>query len=158
MSSHNNPKTSSSSHSMQYRATKYNDVTILKQEGKTLGIVLASLIVVYQLLYFKENIFTVILNVLVAAWITVIPGYCALWYWRRDIDLLERMIFGAIIGIALIGVLSYFSGLFGLHVKYHGYVFPPLIIAVGLWLGFRNDSVHATDSDNNLKNPENEDT
>jgi hypothetical protein len=45
---------------------------------------------------------------------------------------LERLIIGTATSTAIIGISSYYLGLIGLHVKYHGIIIPAALISIGV--------------------------
>ncbi|MEM4260274.1 MAG: hypothetical protein QXG00_03485 [Candidatus Woesearchaeota archaeon] len=107
---------------------------IIKKEILYFFLLLIILVIAFKIIYFKENLIELFKITLGLFWLFIIPGYAIMLYWAKNLEFLERLIIGSIASMALIGTLSYFSGLFGLHLIYHGFVFPALFIILGILL------------------------
>lgn len=115
---------------------EFNKKWILN-EAKYLLLLLIIGFAILQIIYYKEEPISTARIVLSFFWLFLLPGYCLLLYWREELAFSERLVFGAIAGMAAIGTLSYFAGLFGLHIRYHGVIFPIIFILGGVLFGFR---------------------
>lgn len=103
----------------------------IKEESKYIGILFAAALIIFKIIYFKES-FIVLMKIIASLfWLFVIPGYFAMLYWRENLEFAERLIVGILISAAIIGIFSYYIGLMGLNIKYHGYLLPILISLVG---------------------------
>ena len=85
----------------------------------------------FQIIYYKENFVVTLRFVLSLFWIFIVPGYFAMLYWSEKLDFTERIVIGIALSAAVIGIFSYYIGLMGLNVKYHGYFLPIVIIVAG---------------------------
>ena len=101
----------------------------LRKELTYLGIILIGGIIIFQLLFFRENVITTARTVLSLYWLFILPGFAVMYYWHDKLDFLERLVIGSVLGIAVIGIASYYIGLAGLHVKYH-FVIPLITIGI----------------------------
>lgn len=101
----------------------------LKKELVYLGIALAGGMIIFQLLFFRENVITTAMVVLALFWLFVIPGFAVMYYWHDKLDFTERLVIGIVLGIAVMGVMSYYIGLAGIHVKHH-FMLPAIIIGI----------------------------
>ena len=60
-----------------------------------------------------------------------------MFYWRSDLDFLERLVIGTALGLGVVGSASYYLGLIGLNIKYQIVPVPLLLILLGLFLSLR---------------------
>ncbi len=109
----------------------------LKGELLFLGIALFGLLIALKIAFYKESIIVIVKMVASLFWLFVIPGYALMLYWKEKLDFLERLVIGCALLFAVMGILSYYVGIFGLHIKYHVWVFPPLIIGLGIYFWAR---------------------
>lgn len=109
---------------------------IIKEEYTLLGLLVA--IVIGMNLVFSNGTYTAVTRSVVAFfWLFVIPGYAIMFYWREKLGLGERVVIGTVAAMALISILSYYLGLLGLHVRFHGWVLPIVFIGGGFFLAFK---------------------
>lgn len=95
-------------------------------------------IVIMKITLYKENIFILFLVVLKFFYSIIIPGLFILLHLNKKLGFTSRLILGSVLVIALTSITSYYMGLAGLHVKYHPYAIPPLIVVLGLFLFLKN--------------------
>ena len=104
----------------------------IKEESRYIGMLFLAALIIFKIVYFKEN-FAVLLKITASLfWIFVIPGYFAMLYWKEKLEFAERFVIGVLVSAAIIGIFSYYFGLIGLNMKYHAFVLPILIIITGL--------------------------
>ena len=104
----------------------------IKEESKYIGILFVIGLIIFKIIYFKES-FVVLLKIVASLfWLFAIPGYFAMLYWKEKLEFAERFVIGVLLSAAVIGIFSYYIGLIGLNIKYHTFVLPILIMAVGL--------------------------
>ncbi len=104
---------------------------VLKRELLYIGVLLALALAIFQIVYYKENFIVTLRFVLSLFWLFVIPGYFAMLYWHEKLGLAERIVIGIAVSAAIVGIFSYYIGLTGLNMKYHGYLLPLLIVITG---------------------------
>ncbi len=112
----------------------------MKNESLWLLILIVLSILVFKVLFYKESILVVIRTVLAITWLFVLPGFLALYYWHDKLEFTERLIAGAALSTALVAIPSYYLGLLGLNIKYHGIILPLAIIVVGVLILMRKKS------------------
>jgi len=102
----------------------------LKRELPLIGAMFLILLIIIKFIFAKEELFVVLRAVAGIFWIIVIPGYFIMFYWSQELKFFERFIIGICAGTAVIGLLSYYIGLAGIHIKYHIYLLP-LVMSIG---------------------------
>ena len=108
---------------------KFNIVEVKKEAG-LIGILFIVSLIMFKVLFYQENILTIIKVIASFFWLFVIPGFFVMFYWKEKIGFMERFIAGIIVSAAIIGVSSYYMALWGIHAKYHGWIVPALVIIV----------------------------
>ena len=109
----------------------------LKKEFSYIGILFVLFILIFKIIFFKENLIVVFRTVISIFWIFIIPGYFILFYWHEKFNFTERFIIGIALSSAVIGIFSYYLGLIGLNIKYHTIILPLTIILVGVFINFK---------------------
>ncbi|MBS3097344.1 hypothetical protein J4209_00960 [Candidatus Woesearchaeota archaeon] len=104
----------------------------IKKESINLLILLVIAIVIFKIVFFKEIFLVIIRTVLAFFWMFIIPGFALMYYWHEKLSFLERFAIGAALSGAVIGLSSYYFGLLGLNIKYHGILLPSLSLIVGV--------------------------
>lgn len=83
----------------------------------------------FWILFYRENFFTVLGFSLSFVWLFVLPGYSLLhWF---DFSVSEKVVAGSLLGFGVVGVISFSLGSLGIPVWYHWYFLPPMICVVG---------------------------
>lgn len=104
----------------------------LKKEFGIIGVLFIVFLIVFKILFYKESFFVVVKTVFGLFWLFALPGFALMYYWHDKLDFLERLVIGVVFGAALVGSLSYYLGLLGLHAKYHGIILPLALLIVAL--------------------------
>ncbi|MDP3766160.1 MAG: hypothetical protein Q8R04_06625 [Nanoarchaeota archaeon] len=102
----------------------------IKDDLKWVGILFLLALIIFKIVYFKENLIVLLRYAISLFWLFVLPGYFIMLYWREKLDFTERIVVGTASSAAIIGILSYYIGLMGLNIKYHGILMPIVIIAL----------------------------
>jgi len=110
---------------------------LMKKESAGVGILFVIFIVLFKLVFFKEDLAVVFRTVLSLFWLFIIPGYIIMLYWREKLGFVERLIIGTALSAALIGISSYYIGLIGLNIKFHMVILPIALIFIGLFVNLR---------------------
>ena len=118
-------------------ALKKEVFEIVKKELQYIGILFLVALVMFKIVFFKENIIVLFRMVLSLFWLFVLPGYFLMLYWREKLEFIERFIIGIALAAAIIGIFSYYLGLIGLNIKYHTIVLPLILILFGVIINFR---------------------
>lgn len=109
----------------------------LKKELLYVGLSFLTLLIVFKIAFYNENLIVILRNVLSLFWLFVLPGYFIMLYWAEKLDFVERLVIGTAVAAGIAGILSYYLGLFGLNIKYHAILLPPAIIAAGFIIATR---------------------
>ena len=104
----------------------------IKKESGYIGVLFIIALVIFKIIYFKENAVVILKIVASLFWLFAIPGYFAMLYWKDKLEFAERFVVGIALSAAVIGIFSYYIGLIGLNMKYHAFILPPVVIIIGL--------------------------
>ncbi|MCK5022708.1 MAG: hypothetical protein KAS04_00910 [Candidatus Aenigmarchaeota archaeon] len=94
-----------------------------------LGITYAIGLVIFFIVFFKENPIITIITFSAMFWIFVMPGITITYLWKMNF--LERIAISIAISSAIMGISSYYLGLVGLHVGSSSIILPPLFMIIG---------------------------
>lgn len=111
----------------------------LKKELQYIGLLFLIALVIFKIVFFKENLIVLLRAVASLFWLFVLPGYAIMLYWKERLEFLERIAVGAAVSAAIIGIFSYYIGLLGLNIKYHGILLPLIIILIGFAIIIKKD-------------------
>ena len=103
----------------------------MKKELAIISVIFVLTLIAFKIIFLSEDFFVVLRTVTAIFWILVLPGFVIMSYWQEELKFYERLVIGIGVGTALIGLLSYYAGLAGLHVKYHAILLPLVIILAG---------------------------
>lgn len=112
---------------------------LMKKEGIYIGILFLAVLIIFKVIYFNENLVILLRFVLSLFWMFALPGYFLMLYWKEKLDFAERFVIGIALSAAIIGISSYYIGLMGLNIKYHGILLPILMILVGIGVNVRKN-------------------
>lgn len=104
------------------------------EETKMLIISFVLAYVIFQIAFYKESFFNILKILAAFYWLYVLPGVAILINFREQFDFKVRLVLGTAVGLGIYAVLSYYIGIFGLNVKYHWIVIPPLIVLSAIWI------------------------
>ena len=91
-----------------------------------------ALSVMLQIAFYKESFKMVHLFLGSFYWLFILPGTSLLLPWSKSWGFVERVAAGTALAFAVVGSASYYIAIFGLHVKYHRFVFTPLLMVIGV--------------------------
>ncbi len=111
---------------------------LIKKELQYIGLIVLIVLIIFKIAFFKEEISVLFGTVLSLLWTFVLPGYFIMLYWKERISFMERFFIGIVLSAGIIGILSYYSGIIGLNIKYHAIILPPVLILVGIAINLRN--------------------
>ncbi|MAG15626.1 hypothetical protein CMO88_01040 [Candidatus Woesearchaeota archaeon] len=102
----------------------------LKSEIIKLSLMLVVLAVVMKIVFYKQDLISTTRTALALFWMFALPGYAMLYYWKEKLDFAERIVIGTAAAAAVVSIASYYLGLIGLQVKYHGIVLPAAMLII----------------------------
>jgi len=106
----------------------------VKKELVHIGIALILFILIFKIIFFKEDLIVIFRTVASIFWMFIVPGYFILFYWHEKLGFTERLIIGIALSAAVIGIFSYYLGLIGLNIKYHTIILPLTMILIGVFI------------------------
>ena len=110
------------------RTTTQKEIALDKSEIKNEAIGLIStaaiLVIAMKMIFYRQDFITTTRTALSLFWMLTLPGYALLYYWKEKLGFMERIVAGTAAGAAVTAIASYYLGIAGLHVKYHGIVLP----------------------------------
>lgn len=108
----------------------------MKNEGLWLLILLVLSIIAFKIVFYKESFLVVVRVTWSILWLFVLPGFTVMYYWHDKLEFAERIVAGVALSTALVAIPSYYLGLLGLNIKYHGILLPLAIIIIGIVILF----------------------
>ena len=103
----------------------------MKNELIIMAVIFILTLLAFKAVFLQENFLVVLRTVTSIFWILIMPGFVIMSYWQEELKFYERLIIGIGVGTVLVGLLSYYAGLAGLHVKYHAILLPLAIMLAG---------------------------
>ncbi|MBI2661726.1 hypothetical protein HYX09_05695 [Candidatus Woesearchaeota archaeon] len=104
----------------------------IREESAYLGIIALVSIIIFKIIFYNESTINVLRIVFSLLWLFGLPGYFLMLHWQESLDFRERFVVGIALAAAVVGISSYYLGLIEINIKYHGFMLPPIIIAIGL--------------------------
>jgi len=83
-----------------------------------------------KIVFYKQDVASTTRTALALFWMFALPGYALLYYWKERLDFGERIVIGTALGAAVTAIASYYLGLVGLPLKYHGILLPVAMLLV----------------------------
>jgi hypothetical protein len=106
------------------------EIALFKKEGTYLLGLLVVVIVIFKIVFYKEELLTLSWAVLSFFFTFTIPGFILCYLWEDKLDFIERFIVGNMLGLILVGILSYNLSVYTLiNIKYLS-IAVPLIVAI----------------------------
>ena len=116
---------------------KKENLSKLKKEISYIGILFILFIVIFKIIFFKENLMVVFRMIMSIFWLFALPGYALMFYWNNKLGFTERLIIGIVLSAAVIGISSYYLGLIGINIEYHPVILPPIMIFIGALINLK---------------------
>lgn len=101
-----------------------------RREVLNLLAVAALMAAIVKVVFYRQDFVTTTRTALSLFWMLTLPGYALLYYWKEKLGFTERIVVGTAAGAAVTAIASYYLGIAGLHVKYHGIVLPIAMLIV----------------------------
>jgi len=106
----------------------------IREEGLYLGIMFVTCLIVFKVIFYREDMVSIIRTVFSLFYMILLPGYFIMIYWIDDIDFKERIVLSVVVGTIIVGLISYYVGIIGLNVKYHVIPIPLIVIVISFLL------------------------
>ena len=103
----------------------------LKNELKMLIYLFAGVFIVFQVVFYKTSLIQNFLAVLSLFFIFVLPGLFLTFCMRESFGFAERVVAGSLFAAAILGIATYYLGLWGLHIRISSWILPPVLMAAG---------------------------
>ena len=116
---------------------KKESFELMKKELAYIGMLFLIILLIFKIIYYKGNFIITLRFVASLFWLFALPGYFIMFYWKEKLEFTERFIIGIALSAAVIGILSYYIGLIGLNIKYHGILLPVLMIIAGIVINLK---------------------
>ena len=110
---------------------------LVKKEFMYIALLLLLVLIMFKIIFFKENLIVLLRNALSLFWLFALPGYFIMLYWKDKLEFMERFLIGVALAAGAIGIFSYYLGLIGVHIRYHAVLLPLLLILVGITANLR---------------------
>lgn len=79
---------------------------------------LVVLTIILKIVFYKESLSSILKAAFSFFWLFILPGFSLTYYWSNKIERIERIVFGTGLGAAIQVFLTYYTGWFGLNLKY----------------------------------------
>ncbi len=107
-------------------------IKLIKTELKYLGYLFLALLVIFKIVFYKENTLILIRTIVALFWLFILPGFTLMYIWKEKFDFLERLISGFVLGIALVGLTSYYLTLSKLNIGWQYILVPLIFLAISI--------------------------
>lgn len=102
------------------------------KEIRTMAIIYVIAVILFKIVFFKENLLFVVRVVSSFFWMFILPGFMFMYIWHQNINFLERFIISVPVSAVIVSVTSYYISIIGLHIKYHTFLVPAFWIIVSV--------------------------
>lgn len=113
----------------------------IKEESIYLAILSAIFLIALKIVFYKENISTIIKTLFSVLYIIIIPGYSIMLFWAKEIEFKERLAIATVTGTIIMGLASYYLGILGVNMKYHLILLPLLITIAAIILNMKYNKI-----------------
>src|SRR3989344_4940421 len=97
-----------------------------------MGITLLLTFVIFKIVFYKEDFVVVARFMLSFYFALVLPGFSLMLYWIEKLGFFERFVLSIPLSAALVGILSYYTGILGVHIRHISFILPAFLILLGL--------------------------
>lgn len=98
-------------------------------------------IILFKIIFNKESFSVVLKLALSLFWLFILPGFMLMYLFIENLNFIERMIAGIVLGLAFMGIIGYNLGVLGLVFKYQVWIVPIAGIVIGVVSLIRNKSI-----------------
>ena len=114
-----------------------NRLKQIKNELIYLIISFIVMIIIFKIAFINEGIAIILRTVSSLYFMFIVPGFALLYYWNDKLSFIERFVLSLAVSGAIIGIVSYYLGLAGLHIKYTIIHLPALIIIIAVLINWK---------------------
>ena len=107
-----------------------------KKEAEYIGIIFLLVLIIFKIVFYKEELIVILKFALSFYFALVLPGFSLLLCWAEKLGFFERFVASIPLSAALIGILSYYIGIAGVHIKYLSFILPIFLILLGFGICF----------------------
>ena len=104
----------------------------IRREFSYIGLLLIITVVLFKILFYRGNFLSILRTSVSFFWMFIVPGFSLIYCWHEKLEFIERFIAGVALSAALVGISSYYLGLIGLHIKYHGILLPIIFLVIAM--------------------------
>lgn len=104
----------------------------MHSDMRRLGLTFALFLILFVVVFHKQDFVTVFKTVVAFHWLLVLPGFFLSYQW--DFDFPERYVISVPLSAALVGIGAYYLGLLGVHLEQSIILLPIFLILTGLKL------------------------
>lgn len=104
-------------------------VAVDVDELKKIGLSFVVAVIILRILFFDEEWIRLLKTALLVYYVFVLPGI-GITYLFKGLSFIERLAASVAINAAVVGIVSYYLGLAGVHIKYSAIILPPLLMLV----------------------------
>ena len=108
-----------------------------KQELIALGMAFAAIFIILQAVFYRENAAVVLRLAAGIFWLFTIPGAAILLPWKEKISPAAMAAMGTVLGMAVVGIASYYLGVLGVDIKYSGVILPIIVVVAALAISLK---------------------
>ena len=112
----------------------------VKLEAVILAALFIVLTILFKIMFSKEEVMVIIKIILALYWLFLLPGFALLYYWHEQLDLIERIIIGFALGVAITGTFGYLLGLIGISMKIQQLAIPAVCLILAAIVVHRTSS------------------
>ncbi len=105
--------------------------TLIKKETGYIMIIAAVFLVGFKVLFYKESVEVIARTIGGIFWMSIVAGFPIMYYWHRQLNFLERITLGGVLGLGLSTVTAYYLSFAGVGLKLSAFLLPPLFGVVG---------------------------
>ena len=104
----------------------------LKNELKMTVYLFVGVFIVFQVVFYKTPVIQNFSAVLSLFFIFVLPGLFLTFCMRESFGFVERVVAGSLFAAAILGMATYYLGLWGLHIRISSWILPPALMLAGV--------------------------
>ena len=104
------------------------------KELKMLVTTFTLILILLKIIFYNQDFVILARTTWAIFWLFIMPGYFLISIWAKNTSFLERIIISVPISSCVLGITSYYIGLFGLDLKLQSIILPMAFILTGIFL------------------------